>query len=161
MKKIIYRFYYDEPVEEVINYIRKETKTPNERVNYGDYYCNIKGNYIRMFKYNWWLRKLAQRDFIGSIDSYGNGTVIKGEFKYSKIDKLACMAIALLLLCGHSSMLFSNISIQEKLQNSIPLIVFYALIGLLLILGKVIYKKEEQAVLELLGVKATKRESEK
>ena len=58
-------------------------------------------------------------------------------------------------------MLFSNISIQEKLQNSIPLIVFYALIGLLLILGKVIYKKEEQAVLELLGVKATKRESEK
>ena len=160
----MYRFYYDEPIEEVIDYIRKETKTPNERVNYGDYYCKIKGNYIRMHKYHWLWHKKPQKSFIGTIEPYGNGTIISGEFVFPISNRFVWGLFLIFALISGLGNLFSSNSMTEAITSILmillPWIVFCLVYDCIGFLMKVILKKEDPAVLEILGAKATRQESE-
>ena len=139
------------PKKEVIALIHKKARP--KKFFYLDGYMSFieKENTIILQSLPSLIRHPQQRIFVAQLVGFDNWTMIKGHFKYPLIASLMWLPFAAFFIWKNIEAVSLSINLLEALYVTVLFSIFYFGVFLNFLMGKFLYRKHEQAVIDFIS----------
>ena len=146
-----YCFDINLPKEEVIALIHKNARP--RKFFYLDGYMSFieKENKIIIQSLPSLIRHPLQREFVAQLIGFENWTMIKGHFKYPLIRSAIGILIAAFFVYLNIDTILYASQLSGKLIATAFFFIFYIGIFIIFLMGKLLFRKQEQAVIDFIS----------